>query len=159
MAFCTNCGKSLEDGYEFCPECGVRIINLQENSSDSNWDDTDVQLKKCPQCGEMSPEYMDYCLNCGFQLRNWRKEYLDENIHVPKYEELTFGIWKNKWVSLLLCIFFGWLGVHKFYEGKVFMGILYLFTIGLFGIGWLVDIIILVSKSNPYQVKNSRGWG
>lgn len=57
---------------------------------------------------------------------------------------------KNKWIALLLCIFtvFG----HKFYEGKIGMGILYLFTLGLFGIGWIIDIISLISNPNPYYV-------
>ena len=59
---------------------------------------------------------------------------------------------KNKWVALLLCVFLGWFGVHKFYEGKILFGIVYLFTFGLFGIGWIVDIIILLFKPNPYCV-------
>lgn len=57
----------------------------------------------------------------------------------------------NKWVSLLLCFFFGFLGVHRFYEGKIGTGILYLFTGGLFGIGVIVDFIILLFKPNPYK--------
>ncbi|MFR8462077.1 MAG: TM2 domain-containing protein [Ruthenibacterium lactatiformans] len=36
----------------------------------------------------------------------------------------------------------GYFGAHKFYEGKVGMGVLYLFTLGLFGIGWFVDLIV-----------------
>ena len=32
------------------------------------------------------------------------------------------------------------------------MGILYLLTCGLFGIGWIVDIIIILTKPNPYYV-------
>ena len=59
------------------------------------------------------------------------------------------GRMKNKWVAFLLCLF---LGVHKFYEGKVGMGILYLFTVGLFGIGWFIDCIALLFKPNPYFV-------
>jgi len=48
---------------------------------------------------------------------------------------------KNKTTAILLCLFLGGLGAHKFYEGKMGMGILYLFTWGLFGIGVLVDLI------------------
>lgn len=59
---------------------------------------------------------------------------------------------KNKWVALLLCIFLGFVGGHKFYEGKVGMGILYLFTAGLFGIGVLIDFITLLFKPNPYYI-------
>ena len=57
---------------------------------------------------------------------------------------------KNKWIALLLCIFT--VCGHKFYEGKNGMGILYLFTVGLFGIGWIIDIISLLFKPNPYYV-------
>ena len=57
---------------------------------------------------------------------------------------------KNKWVSFLLCLFLGPLGIHKFYEGKVLLGIVYIFTLGLFGVGVLIDLIILLFKPNPY---------
>lgn len=59
---------------------------------------------------------------------------------------------KNKWVSFTLCLLFGYFGVHKFYEGKIGMGLLYLFTIGLFGFGWFVDIFLILGKENPYYV-------
>lgn len=54
---------------------------------------------------------------------------------------------KNKMVALLLCIFLGGIGAHKFYVGKIGTGILYLFTVGLFGIGWVIDIILIVTGS------------
>lgn len=59
---------------------------------------------------------------------------------------------KNKWIALLLCFFFGILGIHKFYEGKILLGIVYIFTGGLFGIGVLIDFISLLCKPNPYYV-------
>lgn len=52
----------------------------------------------------------------------------------------------------VLCLLLGYFGAHKFYEGKVGMGVLYLFTLGLFGIGWFVDLIVLLTKPNPYYV-------
>lgn len=54
---------------------------------------------------------------------------------------------KNKTVALLLCIFLGLLGIHRFYVGKIGTGIIYLFTGGLFGIGWIVDIISIAAGS------------
>lgn len=59
--------------------------------------------------------------------------------NVTNYVTVTSN--KSKTVALLLCIFLGYLGVHQFYVGKVGLGLVYLFTFGLFGIGWMIDII------------------
>ena len=70
----------------------------------------------------------------------------------PQYARPTYyrtqarGKAKNKWVAFTLCLFTGWFGGHKFYEEKYGMGLLYLCTSGLFGIGWLVDLIMLATK-------------
>lgn len=50
---------------------------------------------------------------------------------------------KSRTVALILCIFLGYFGIHRFYLGQTGMGLLYLFTVGLFGIGWVVDIVKL----------------
>lgn len=47
----------------------------------------------------------------------------------------------NPIVYLIVVILFGYLGIHKFIDKNTKMGVLYLFTMGLFGIGWTVDII------------------
>lgn len=43
--------------------------------------------------------------------------------------------------DFIITLLFGWLGVHKFIQKKYGLGILYFFTLGLFGIGWLIDTI------------------
>ena len=57
---------------------------------------------------------------------------------------------KDKWVSFFLCLFLGCFGAHKFYEGRVLLGLLYLFTCGLCGIGIIYDLVVLFFKPNPY---------
>lgn len=52
-------------------------------------------------------------------------------------------------VALLLCFFIGYLGAHYFYVGRWGMGLVYFFTAGLFGIGWLVDIFRILVGSFP----------
>ncbi len=50
-------------------------------------------------------------------------------------------------ITLLLCLFLGGIRVHRFYVGKIGTGLLYLFTLGLFGIGVLIDLIVIVCGS------------
>lgn len=60
---------------------------------------------------------------------------------------------KSKWVALLLCVFLGYFGVHNFYSGKIGLGVLYFLTLGIFGVGWIIDIIRIAIGS--YKDK----WG
>ncbi len=51
------------------------------------------------------------------------------------------------WFLAIMCFFFGMLGVHRFLVGKIGTGILYIFTGGLFGIGVLVDFIMILCSA------------
>lgn len=54
---------------------------------------------------------------------------------------------KNWLTTLLLCIFLGGLGVHRFYAGKIGTGILQLITVGGCEIWTLVDLIMIITGS------------
>lgn len=70
--------------------------------------------------------------------------------HVIASPELS----QYNWIAtLLLCIFLGFLGVHRFYVGKIGTGVLMLLTAGGFGIWILIDLIMIVSG----QFTDSRG--
>ena len=51
---------------------------------------------------------------------------------------------KNKGVALALCVFLGMLGAHRYYVGKIGTGLIWTFTAGCFGIGWIVDIFTII---------------
>lgn len=119
--------------------------------------------KFCKHCGAKISAVAVVCTHCGCQVEEI-KHTEQPNIVINNANTNTntnnnvnaamFGIRaKNKWVSFLLCLFLGYIGAHKFYEGKIGMGILYLFTCGLFGIGWMIDCIALLFKPNPYFVR------
>ena len=48
----------------------------------------------------------------------------------------------SKAIGYLLWIF-GFLGAHRFYYGKPVTGTIWFFTLGLLGIGWLIDLFLI----------------
>lgn len=54
---------------------------------------------------------------------------------------------KDWLVTLLLCLFLGSIGVHRFYAGKIGTGILQLITFGGCGIWTMIDFIMILVGS------------
>lgn len=52
---------------------------------------------------------------------------------------------KSRLVALVLCMTFGFLGVHRFYVGKVGTGILMILTLGGLGIWTLIDLVMILA--------------
>lgn len=67
---------------------------------------------------------------------------------------------KKKLAALLLCLFLGGLGIHRFYVGKVGTGILQIVTIGgFFGIWVLIDLIMIIAgKFSDKEGKFLEQW-
>jgi TM2 domain-containing membrane protein YozV len=64
----------------------------------------------------------------------------------------TGGEGKEWLTALLLCIFLGYLGIHRFYTGHTAIGIVQLVTLGGCGIWTLIDLIMIATGS--YKDKN-----
>lgn len=60
----------------------------------------------------------------------------------------------KKAINVLVVVFLGTLGIHKFIERKYGIGILYLCTLGIFGIGWLVDVVKSVRSLMDLEKNN-----
>lgn len=142
---CPECGKEISDKAKTCPHCGVPI-----------------EMKFCQYCGEKIEKDCVVCPKCGKQVANLKDDKIIINNSASSSASAAASATarnyalpkkpKNKWTAFFLCLFLGCFGAHKFYEGKAGMGILYLLTFGLFGFGWLIDCIVILTKSNPYYV-------
>ncbi len=142
---CPECGKEISDKAASCPNCGAM-----------------VKRKFCQHCGEQIDNDCVICPKCGKQVEDLGSN--NPNIVINNSSSasaaasasaaisspIICGKPKNKWVAFFLCLCT--VCGHKFYEGKVGMGILYFITFGLFGIGWIIDLITILGKPNPYYV-------
>jgi TM2 domain-containing membrane protein YozV len=52
--------------------------------------------------------------------------------------------YRSRLVAAMLCLFLGVLGIHRFYVGKTGTGLIWFFTFGFFGIGWIIDLLCIV---------------
>lgn len=52
---------------------------------------------------------------------------------------------KNRAVAMLLCMLFGWLGLHRFYVNKHGTALAEMFTIGGFGLWYFIDFVMIAA--------------
>ena len=52
---------------------------------------------------------------------------------------------------------FGFIGAHRFYYGRPVTGTIYFFTLGLFLIGWLVDLFLIPSMNREAEIRFHAG--
>lgn len=150
---CPKCGTEHEVG--FCPECGAPKAVICTGCQ------TEHSAKFCPGCGKSAPEYStDASVPSPGNSASIQPESsamptivinnTNTNTNTNTNVNANVGYMhppKSKMVALILCILLGYLGAHHFYTGKTGMGIVYLLTVGLFGIGWIFDIVRILTGS------------
>ena len=120
----------LQPGKKFCKHCGQQI---------------DKDCVVCPVCGKQVEDLKSSQQPVVINNTNANTNSVDVKME-------NRGTEKNKWVAFVLCLFLGVFGAHKFYEGKILMGVIYIFTGGLLLIGCIIDLIAILTKPNPYYV-------
>ncbi len=152
---CPSCGAEVTGAV--CSYCGSEMPRQPINITNNYYGPINNAAQQ-PQ----TPNYVNTvmgpaCSRCGGTKISYEREStVNRGLHKTVAICKTCGnTWvtsrdvqvssKNKIVALILCIFMGFFGVHQFYVGKSKMGWIYLFTVGLFGIGWIVDIVRLAT--------------
>ncbi|MBR5709964.1 MAG: NINE protein [Thermoguttaceae bacterium] len=98
--FCTHCGNEVEELSLQCPKCGCNPQNGHNI---------------CPRCGASVNEQDTVCMQCSYPLKSKPRKRQVEEIPQEKKSNIAAG---------LFAIFFGTLGIHRFYMGKVLSGFL-----------------------------------
>jgi TM2 domain-containing membrane protein YozV len=62
----------------------------------------------------------------------------------------------SKLIGYLLWIF-GFTGSHRFYYGKPITGTIWFFTLGLLGIGWLIDLFLIPGMDRRAGLRYKKG--
>ena len=62
----------------------------------------------------------------------------------------------NLGIGYLLWIF-GFMGAHRFYYGRPVSGTIWFFTLGLLGIGWLIDLVLMPSLDRSAELRYDAG--
>lgn len=146
---CPECGKEVSDQAVSCPNCGTPINK--------------VEKKFCLHCGEKIDKDCVICPKCGkqvAQIGSSEKSIIinnnNNNIATSSASAVANNVGysnaispKSRLITLLLCIFLGILGVHRFYVGKIGTGILMILLMFVYiGEIWLlVDFILIIIGS------------
>ena len=95
----------------------------------------DSQIVYCSRCGAMMQATDRFCHTCGWEVGATEAPRIRTPVVNPSD--------RNRLTTLLLCLFLGVFGAHRFYVGKTGTGLLWLFTLGFLGIGVVYDIIFI----------------
>ena len=113
-----------------CPVCGEKIRFLD---GDFSQEGIEVHTRCMGEFNKNPDKYGEKA-----------KEKTENQVQVPSNSEPSD---KDFITTLLICVFLGGLGVHRFFVDKMGTGVLMLVTLGGLGLWWIIDIILIVTGS------------
>jgi TM2 domain len=100
--------------------------------------DVSTQIVYCARCGGVMSATDRFCHACGWEVGS------SEAPRIPAPAVVNPSD-RNRLTALLLCVFLGPFGAHRFYVGKVGTGLIWLFTLGFLGVGVVYDLIFIAT--------------
>ena len=95
---------------------------------------------KCEYCGSIQDVIMP-------PAPEIKEPEINDNVETEYQENTQLNVrQKSILIRLIICLFAGYFGVHKFLEGRILVGIIYAFTGGLFGVGIFIDAVRYIIK-------------
>ena len=95
---------------------------------------------KCEYCGSIQDVIMP-------PTPEIKEPEINDNVETEHQEKVQLnGKQKSILIRLIICLVAGYFGVHKFLEGRIFLGIIYAITGGLFGVGIFIDAVRYILK-------------
>lgn len=134
LIHCPSCGEMISEQAASCPKCGAPI-NTCRFSDLENKVNTFLQLHSTELPSELMPSLRDKLLTLP-----------------PKtVDNISFMSFKDPAIALIISIFFGGLGIDRFFIGDVGLGIVKLITCGGCGIWTLIDWFLIMGETKKHN--------
>ena len=127
--YCASCGSELKENSRFCEYCGTKMYTDANQAYESQ--------SHSEQSKSGNASSTQYSSTIEINVKKPGQSY------TPSSEYPVSS--KSRLITFLLWLFLGTIGAHYFYAGRIGMGILWLLTGGFFGIGLVIDIILILT--------------
>ena len=155
--FCRVCGSPIELYSDHCYKCNEPIIETQ-NINQQQYPQQSIDQQQYPQ---QSIDQQQYPQKQFMQQPNMQYPNMHQTIIIqqPNNSDPVNQYWpiKSKITAGVLGIFLGGIGIHKFYMGRVGLGILYILFCWTYLpaiIGFIEGIVYLASSDYNFQIKH-----
>ena len=153
LKVCQDCGAQCSRRAAACPKCGAPFEINATSKEDANKNNNVVNVvvgnsaAAAGSQGVITGNAVAAATPYGaFSATTQSYATTASQLSTPQQTN-----YYHKWTAFVLCLFLGVFGAHRFYENKFPSGILYFFTFGLFGIGVIIDLVIILCKDEYYR--------